>query len=361
VPLGTLFRVSVFGESHGSGVGALVEGCPPGLEITEEEINRELERRRPGGPLRSPRREEDRVRILSGVFNNHTTGAPIALFIENVDVDSTFYEKIRNTPRPGHADLVARIKYRGFNDYRGGGILSGRITAGMVAAGCIAKKLLEKHGIRVYSYIKRIGNIEADVSPELIEGLKSILEESPVYCPDAKASKEMIRLVRSVAGRGDSIGGTVETVVLNLPVGLGEPPLDTLDGDIAKAVFIIPGVKGIEFGAGFKLAEMRGSEANDEWVVREGRIVAATNNAGGIVGGMSTGSPLVFRVVFKPTPTIRKPLRTVELTTLKPTVVRGSGRHDPCIAIRGVPVVEAVTSIVIADHLLRWLSWKNLD
>ena len=358
--LGLMFRVSIFGESHGHGIGVLIEGCPPGIRVNEELINNELEKRRPGSLYTSPRQEEDKAKILSGVFNDYTTGAPIVIFIPNKDVNSSFYEKIRNIPRPGHADYTARIKYFGFNDYRGGGIFSGRITAGFVAAGAIAKAFLSKFNIEIYSYVTRIGPIEASIDLLSRKELRKAIDESPVKCPDSRASKAMEEYISKVIEAGDSIGGIVETVVYNVPPGLGEPPIDTLEGDLAKALFAIPGVKGVEFGAGFKLAIMHGSEANDEWTIKGGEIVTKTNNAGGINGGISNGMPIVFRVVFKPTPTIRKPQRSIDLTTGKPVTVKGEGRHDPCIAIRGAPVVEAVTSIVLADHLLRWLSWKNL-
>ncbi len=358
--MGKLFRVSLFGESHGRGVGVLIEGCPPGLRIDEEYIARELSRRRPGARYTSPRREEDRPEILSGVFRGHTTGAPIVVFVANRDVDSSFYEEIRHTPRPGHADYTARVKYWGFNDYRGGGIFSGRITAGLVAAGAVAKRLLETHGVSVYSYITRIGPVKARVKPRDSEEFRRSIERSPVRCPDPDASRLMEEQLRKTMKEGDSLGGVVETTVFNLPPGLGDPPIDTLDGDLAKALFAIPGLKAVEFGAGFRLASMRGSEANDPWVLKDGRVLTETNNAGGINGGISNGMPLVFRVAFKPTSTIRKPQRTVNLRTGQPAVIVGRGRHDPCIAIRAVPVVEAVTSIVLADHLLRWASWEAL-
>lgn len=358
--IGRLFRVSLFGESHGRGVGVLIEGCPPGLRITEDYLAKELARRRPGARYTSPRREEDRPEILSGVFRGRTTGAPIVVFIANRDIDSSFYEEIRHTPRPSHADYAARVKYWGFNDYRGGGIFSGRITAGLVAAGAVAKALLVTHGIRIYSYITRIGPVEARVQAQDTEDFRQRIEESPVRCPDPEASNLMEEQLKRVLEEGDSLGGIVETTVFNLPVGLGDPPIDTLDGDLAKALFVIPGLKAVEFGAGFRLASARGSEVNDPWILRDGRLATETNNSGGINGGISNGMPLVFRVAFKPTSTIRKPQKTVDLRTGRPATIRGKGRHDPCIAVRAVPIVEAVTSIVLADHLLRWKSWETL-
>ncbi len=356
--IGRLFRVSIFGESHGKCVGTLIEGCPPGIEVSEELIRRELARRRPGSsPVTTPRREADEPEILSGVFRGRTTGAPIVIIVRNRDVDSRPYEVIKWLPRPSHADYVARVKYWGFNDYRGGGIFSGRLTAALVAAGAVAKALLSKYGIHVYSYVTSVGDVEALVNPEDSELFRELIDSSPVKCPDPRASEAIVKLIKEVMECGDSVGGVVETIVFNLPVGLGEPPIDTLDGDLAKAIFTIPGVKGIEFGAGFGMARMRGSEANDPLTIKGGEVVPKTNKSGGINGGLSNGAPLVFRVAFRPTPTISKPQRTVDLRSMEEVVVTYSGRHDPCIAIRAAPVVEAVTSIVITDHLLRWLSW----
>lgn len=357
--IGRMFRVSIFGESHGKGVGTLIEGCPPGIPVDEEYLARELARRRPGGPLTSPRREEDRPEILSGVFRGRTTGGPIVVFIRNRDVDSSFYEEVvRRMPRPGHADYPARVKYWGFNDYRGGGHNSGRLTAGVVAAGAIARRLLELFGIRVYAYVKRIGDVEARVEPIDSPEFRERVYSSPVRCPDPQAARLMEERIRRAAEEGDSLGGIVEAVAFNLPVGLGEPPMDGLDSDLAKALMSIPAAKGVEFGLGFKLASMRGSEAVDEWTLKDGRVVAETNNMGGVNGGISNGMPLVVRVAFKPTSTIRKPLRTVDLEEMRPAVITGRGRHDPCIAVRAVAVVEAYVSIVLADHLLRWLAWQ---
>jgi len=358
--IGKVFKVSVFGESHGTCVGTLIEGCPPGLRVDENLLRTELRRRKPGSSLTSPRREEDEPVVMAGVFRGRSTGAPILIIIYNRDRDSSFYEAIKDTPRPGHADYVARVKYWGMNDYRGGGIFSGRLTAALVAAGAVAKELLRKHGIRVYSYVVRIGDVEASVEPRDSPEFREAIDASPVKCPDIKASKRMEDLVRRVAEEGDSVGGVVETVAFNVPVGLGAPPADTLDGDIAKAVFVVPGVKGVEFGAGFRIAGMRGSEANDPLVLRGGAVVTETNNSGGVNGGISNGAPVVFRVAFRPTPTVRKPQRTVNLATREPAVIKGWGRHDPCIAIRAAPAVEAVTAVVLADHLLRWYSWEGM-
>ncbi len=358
--IGKLFRVSIFGESHGKGVGVLIEGCPPGIPLDEGYIAKELERRKPGGILVSPRQESDKPRILSGVFRGRTTGGPLVIFVENRDIDSSFYEEIKDTPRPGHADYVARVKYWGFNDYRGGGISSGRITVGIVAAGAVAKRILSLYNIRVYSYIVRINGVEANIKPVDNESFRQKIYSNPLRCPDSRVAKIMEEELRRALREGDSLGGIVETIVFNVPVGLGDPPMNGLDSDLAKAMLSIPGAKGIEFGLGFKLASMKGSEANDSWTIRNGKIVAESNNMGGINGGISNGMPIIFRVVFKPTPTIRKPQKTVDLRTRRQVIIRGQGRHDPCIAIRAVPVVEAYTAIVLVDHLLRWLAWQPL-
>jgi chorismate synthase len=269
--LGKLFQVSFFGESHGKCVGVIIEGCPPGIKVSIEEINSELEKRKPGSSIYvSPRKEEDKVEILSGIFNNFTTGFPVSLVVYNKDVVSSFYEKIRNTPRPSHADYVATIKYFGYNDYRGGGIFSGRLTLPMVIAGYFAKKILNKYGIEIYSYLKSVGPYECNPS---IEEVKENTYKSPLRFPDLSKIEEIEKYLIDIIKEGDTVGGIIETIALNLPVGLGEPPIDTLDGDLAKALFAIPAVKGVEFGSGFKLAKMKGSEANDPYAIKDGKII----------------------------------------------------------------------------------------
>lgn len=357
--LGKLFKVEFYGESHGDGVGTLIYGCPPGIKISEEYIASELAKRRVKDPKISTQRfEEDRFEILSGVFNGYTSGAPINIFIYNRDVDSRHYRELRYKPRPSHADYTAYIKYHGYNDYRGGGIFSGRLTAAMVAAGAVAKKLLKPYGIEVLAHIYSVGKLVVgeDIDIKLI---RENVYRNPVRCADPEAIDKVYKLITDVRREGDSIGGVVECLALNTPVGLGEPPIDTLDGDIAKAIFTIPGVKGIEFGLGFKITMLRGSEANDPFIVRDGKILTEKNNSGGINGGISSGMPIRFRVAFKPTPSIYREQKTVDLKTLEETKLKIRGRFDPCIAIRAVPVVESITSIVLADHLLRWLSWEK--
>ena len=355
--IGKMFRISIFGESHGKGIGVVIEGCPPGIEVKVRDIALELSKRRIDDPeISTQRREKDDFQILSGVFNGYTTGAPIVIFIENRDVDSSNYEAIKDTPRPSHADYTARIKYFGYNDYRGGGMFSGRITASIVAAGAIAKKVLAKYNIEVYAHTYSVGDITIprDIS---ITRIKEETYKSPVRCADPEGSKKMYELIKKVRREGDSIGGVVEAIALNVPPGLGEPPIDTLEGEISKAMFIIPGVKGIEFGRGFELTRMKGSEANDPFIIKDEMILTEKNNSGGINGGISNGMPIILRVGFKPTPSIYKPLKTVNINMKKEEYVRLRGRFDPCIAIRAVPIVENMLAIVLTDHLMRWLSW----
>ena len=357
--MGKLFRVSFFGESHGRGVGVLIDGCPPGIKLSEEDISRELDKRRIGDPKISTQRiEDDDFEILSGVFRGYTTGTPIVIFIYNKDVESSFYDEIRFIPRPSHADYTAWVKYFGYNDYRGGGIFSGRLTAPMVAAGAIAKKILGKYGIEVYAHIVSVGDISVNkpLSPSII---KRNTYRSPVRCADPEVSKKIYRLIESVRREGDSVGGIVEAIAVNVPPGLGDPPIDTLDGELSKAMFIIPGVKGIEFGGGFRLSRLKGSIANDPFRIVDGKVVTTKNDSGGINGGISSGMPIVLRVAFKPTPSIYKPQKSVDLREMRGVELRLKGRFDPCIAVRAVPVVESIFSIVLVDFLLRWLSWKE--
>lgn len=351
--MGMIFRVTSFGESHGRCVGALVDGCPAGLRLSEDDIQRDLSRRRPAqSPLTTSRREEDQVEILSGVFNGFTTGAPICMLVWNTAAESTEYERRRWTPRPGHADYTAHVKYGGFNDYRGGGRFSGRITAGYVMAGAVAKKLLlDALNVESIAYTMEIGGITS--GEKTIETIKSRVEENPVRCADPVASERMAKAIKKAAREGDSLGGVVECRVLNLPAGLGEPVFDTLEGDISKALFSIPAVKAVEFGLGCGFSKLKGSESNDPFIVAEGKIVTETNKAGGILGGISSGTPLACRATFKPTPSIGKPQKTVDLTTMRATTMEISGRHDPCIVPRAVPVVESMVAVVLSDHALR--------
>ncbi|MEM1941166.1 MAG: chorismate synthase [Candidatus Caldarchaeum sp.] len=350
--IGERFVVASFGESHGRCVGVLVDGCPPGIELSEADVQVELDRRRPGQSLvTTTRTEEDRVEILSGVFQGRTTGAPILMLVWNKDVDSRPYEIIRNTPRPGHADYPAYIKYRGFNDYRGGGRFSGRITAGYVMAGAVAKKLLSKLGVEVLAYSLEIGGVRARQLS--VDEIRKHRYANEVRCPDFEAAEKMKKVVLEARKQGDSVGGIVECIALNLPIGLGEPVFDSLDSDLAKALFSIPAVKGVEFGRGFEAARLRGSENNDPFILVDGKIRTASNNSGGILGGLSTGEQLVTRVAFKPASSIAKPQKTVDIVENKETEIVVPGRHDPTVVPRAVPVVEAVVAFVLADHVLR--------
>ncbi len=350
--LGRLFTVASFGESHGRCVGTIIDGCPAGLPIAEDDIQKEVDRRKPAGIGATARVEADKVEILSGVFNGVTTGAPIGLLLWNKDVDSTEYEKNRFLPRPGHADYTAFIKYGGFNDFRGGGRFSGRITATFVMAGAVARKLLGLIGIEILAHTVEIGGIKA--RPRQPDEIRGHVWQNPVRCADPKAAGEMIQLIEVVREQGDSIGGIVEGIALNVPVGLGEPVFDTLEGELAKALFAIPAVKGVEFGAGFSVAGKRGSENNDPFTVSDhGMVTTVTNNAGGILGGISSGMPIVVRVAVKPTSSIAMSQRTVNLKNMKSTTLTVTGRHDICIVPRAVPVVESMIAVTLCDLAMR--------
>ncbi|MBI3931090.1 MAG: chorismate synthase [Chloroflexi bacterium] len=349
---GKLFTITSFGESHGRCVGVTIDGCPAGLPLTREDIQGEVDKRRAGASIASTSRvEADEVEILSGIFNGYTTGAPLCLLVWNRDVDSSEYEKIRFLPRPGHADYTALIKYGGFNDFRGGGRFSGRITATFVMAGAVAKKLLNLIGIEVLAHTIEIGGIKVETKRP--DEIRRNVEKNPLRCADLKAAREMARLIERARKEGDSVGGAIEGIALNLPVGLGEPVFDTLEGDLAKALFAIPAVKGIEFGAGFSVAGKRGSENNDPFTIQDDKIVTTTNNAGGILGGISNGMPLVVRVAVKPTPSIAGSQLTVNLENRHSASLEVKGRHDACIVPRAVPVVAAMMAVTLCDFALR--------
>jgi chorismate synthase len=343
-----LFTVTSFGESHGKCVGAVVDGCPAGLRLAEADIQAELDRRRAtGGAASTTRREKDRVEILSGVSEGFTTGAPVCLLVRNEDIDDRDYEEMRFTPRPGHADYTAWVKYGGFNDWRGGGRFSGRITASFVMGGAIARRLLSTIGVEVLAHTVEIGGVAA--APVKVGEIKKNAESDPLRCADSIASDKMAELIAGARKAGDSLGGIVEGIALNVPAGLGEPVFDNLDGDLARALLAIPGVKGIEFGDGFGAARSRGSENNDAFIIKEGRVETATNHAGGILGGISSGMPIVVRVAFKPPASIALEQATVDLRTMQPANIKVSGRHDVCYVPRAVPVVEAMMAITLAD------------
>ncbi len=351
--IGKALTLTCFGESHGVCVGAVIDGCPAGLPLAEKDIQEQVDKRRPGfSAISTPRREEDRVEILSGVYEGHTTGAPICIIVRNRDVKSEDYEQARDKPRPGHADYTAHIKYGGYNDYRGGGRFSGRITVAYVMAGAVAKKLLSLLGAEVLAHTVQIGEVR--VSREVLyDEIRRNVYQNSVRCavPDTAALMEKKTL--KAAEEGDSVGGIVEGVALNVPVGLGEPIFDSLDSEIARMMFNIPAVKGVEFGAGFRSASLRGSEDNDPYAIRDGKIITLSNNAGGVLGGLSTGMPIVVRVAFKPTSSISKRQKTVDLSRMKETEIELAGRHDPCIVPRAVPVVESCLAFVVADHAIR--------
>lgn len=349
--IGELFRVTSFGESHGKCIGVIVDGCPAGLPVIEADIQAELDKRRPGLGVASTRRsEEDKVEILSGTFNHRTTGAPICLLVWNRDVDSSQYEKTKDLLRPGHADYTASVKYGGFNDYRGGGRFSGRITAGFVMAGAIALKLLQRSGIEVLAHTIELGGIKA--YPKALDDIRQS-DKNQVKCADAAAAEKMIKAIEHIQGDRDSLGGIIEGIALNVPAGLGDPVFDTLEGDLAKALLAIPAVKGVEFGAGFAAARLTGSKNNDPFVVRQGKIQTVTNNAGGILGGISNGMPIVARIAVKPTPSIGISQGSVNIATMENIELEIEGRHDACIVPRAVPVVTAMMAIVLCDHARR--------
>ena len=350
--LGKLFIITSFGESHGRCVGIIIDGCPAGLPITEVDIQGEVDRRKPGvGTAATKRTERDKVEILSGTFNDATTGAPICLLVWNEDVDSSEYEKTRFLLRPGHADYTAFMKYGGFNDFRGGGRFSGRVTVAFVMAGAIAKKLLSLLSIEVLAHTVEIGGIKAESKG--FDEIRGNVDQNPVKCADLKAADEMIRAIEKVKEEGDSVGGVIEGIALNVPVGLGEPVFDTLDGDLAKALFAIPAVKGVEFGSGFSAAGKRGSTNNDPFTIANNKIVTVTNNAGGILGGISNGMPIVVRVAVKPTSSIAQSQQTVNIKDMTSASLSVKGRHDACIVPRAVVVVESMMAITLCDFAMR--------
>lgn len=348
---GTAFKVQLFGESHGIGVGCVIEGMPAGLKLTDSDIQEDLDRRKPGQALTSPRKEEDKVEILSGLFKGKTTGAPLALFIRNHDADSTYYEEIKHTPRPGHADFVASEKYGGFNDFRGSGPLSGRLTAAMVCAGSVAKKLLQTQGVESLAHIVQINELKAGEVTD--EQVRTRTYESSVRCADKNASEKMATALEKAKEEGDSMGAVVEGRILNIPAGIGEPLMDSVEGTLSYALFGIPAVKGVEFGAGFSSVTLKGSQHNDAIKMKDGKVQTLTNHAGGILGGITNGMPVVFRVAFKPTSSILRKQTTLDFREGKAAELSVKGRHDPCVAIRAVPVVEGVAACVLADLMIR--------
>jgi chorismate synthase len=350
---GREFVVTFFGESHGRCIAAVVDGCPAGLQLSEQDIQAELNKRIPPQPkIVSARIEKDIVELLSGVFNGFATGAPICALVWNKEAISADYDRIKDTPRPGHADYTARTRYGGFNDHRGGGRFSGRVTAAFVMAGAIAKKLLNLFSIEVLAYAIAIGDVKLRRALTL-EEIRSNRYETAVRCPDLECAEAMEKAILKVRGEGDSLGGIVECIALNVPSGVGEPLFDSLDADIAKMLFDVPAVKGVEFGAGFKAAQLKGSENNDPFVIQDGTVVTLKNDAGGVLGGISSGMPIVVRAAIKPTSSVSKKQRTANLAEMEETTIQVEGRHDPCIVPKAVPVVESAVAIVLVDHMIR--------
>jgi chorismate synthase len=358
---GHLFRITTFGESHGGGVGVIIDGCPPRLEISEAEIQVDLDRRRPGqSKITTPRKESDTCEILSGVFEGKTLGTPIAILVRNQDARSQDYDEMAVKYRPSHADATYDAKY-GIRNWKGGGRSSARETIGRVAAGAIAKKILyQVAGVEIIGYVKRIQNLEGIIDPNTIT-LEQV-ESNIVRCPDADCAEKMIDLIDQIRRNKDSIGGVVECVARNVPMGLGEPVFDKLEAELAKAVMSLPASKGFEIGSGFGGTLLTGSEHNDEFYLDEtGQLRTRTNRSGGVQGGISNGENIIIRAAFKPTATIGKEQNTVS-NAGEETTLAAKGRHDPCVLPRAVPMVEAMVAIVLCDHLLRFQGQcKTLD
>jgi chorismate synthase len=349
---GEIFRIATFGESHGGAVGVVIDGCPAGLEISEGDIQPELDRRRPGqSDITTPRKEADQIQILSGVFAGKTTGTPIMIMARNNDTKSEDYHHLNNVYRPSHADFTYEKKY-GHRDWRGSGRASARETLARVAAGAIAQKYLrEKFGIETVSFVEQVGTIKASVDIETVT--RTTVDSSIVRCPDGQAAERMIAKIQSVQAEGDSIGGIICGIIRNVPAGIGEPVFDKLHADLGKAMLSINAVKGFEIGSGFAGVAMQGSEHNDPYTLdKSGKVHPLSNNAGGVLGGISTGETIYFRVAFKPVATISKPQNTVTKDGT-PTILEAKGRHDPCVLPRAVPIVDAMAALVIIDHILR--------
>lgn len=347
---GKLFQITTWGESHGPAVGVVIDGCPPQLGITAAEIQVELDRRRPGqSDIVTPRQETDQVEILSGVFEGRTTGTPILLWVRNADQRPGAYDEMKDKFRPSHADFTYTTKF-GIRDHRGGGRSSARETIGRVAAGAIAKKLLG--AVQVRAFITQVHDITMPADAVTSLPTLAAIEATPVRCPHPATAAAMIERIKAVRSNGDSVGGVIECWVEGLPVGLGEPVFDRLEADLAKAMLSLPATKGFEVGSGFGGTRLKGSEHNDAFEVRAGTVRTTSNRSGGVQGGISNGEALVFRVAFKPTATILQTQATVD-TTGAATELRGRGRHDPCVVPRAVPIVEAMTALVLVDHWMR--------
>lgn len=348
---GHLFRITTWGESHGGGVGVVVDGCPPRLRLTEADIQPDLDRRRPGqSKIVSPRKEADKVQILSGTFEGKTLGTPISLWVKNEDARPEAYTEMATKFRPSHADYTYQAKF-GIRSWPGGGRTSARETIGRVAAGAIAKKILREHyGVEVLAYVQQVQKISAAVDVEKVKAKD--IEANIVRCPDPKTAEKMIRLIETVRRAGDTVGGIVEGIARGVPVGWGEPVFDRLEADLGKAMLSLPASKGFDIGSGFDGILLRGTEHNDVFRAKGGKVYTTTNRSGGIQGGISNGQTIYFRVAFKPVATVMVEQDTVDIE-LKNTTLKARGRHDPCVLPRAVPMVEAMTALVLVDHALR--------
>lgn len=347
---GNQITVTIFGESHGTGIGVVIDGLAPGMKVDEEFIRAQLAKRRPVGKISTARREQDEYTLESGVFNGYTTGTPVCIVIPNTAQHSKDYSATRSKARPGHADYTAYCKYHGYEDYRGGGHFSGRITAGLVAAGGLLLPALEQKGIRIATHMSRCAGIDDRGFQDLNDDITALnAMDFPVLSADS--AEKMRAAIEQAAAEGDSVGGILETVVTGLPAGLGEPWFDTVEGLLSHGLFSIPAVKGVSFGDGFDLAELRGSVANDPYCYQNGRAVTTKNSNGGINGGITNGMPLVIRTVIKPTPSIYKEQQTIDFMKGEDTTLLIAGRHDPCIVHRARVVVDSICAMVVADLL----------
>lgn len=353
---GNKIKISIFGESHGKAVGINIDGLKAGIQLDLDYIENEMRRRAPGdNEFSTPRKEKDEFVILSGFFEGRTTGAPLCAIIYNDDKKTEDYEKLKNTMRPSHADYTGYVKYNGFNDYRGGGHFSGRLTAPLVFAGAICKQILKDMGITIVSHIISIGEKKDKPfdSVNIEEDVLKIMENKDFPVLDQQSGFLMKEVIAGAKGQKDSVGGVVETAVLGIGPGIGEPFFDSVESILAHLIFSIPGVKGLEFGAGFDISRMHGSKANDEYYLDNGLVRTYSNNNGGILGGITDGMPIIFRTAFKPTPSIGRPQRTIDIEARKNVEIEIRGRHDPCIVPRAVPVVEAVTAIALLELITR--------
>ncbi|SDZ06445.1 chorismate synthase [Proteiniborus ethanoligenes] len=352
---GKNLKLSIFGESHGKGIGIVINGLPAGLELDFELIDKEMKRRLPGRDnISTKRKESDSFEIISGYFNKNTTGTPLCVIIPNEDKKSQDYDKIRELLRPGHADYTGYMKYKGFSDYRGGGHFSGRLTAPLVFAGAIAKQILMKNNIVIGSHILSIGHVQDDYFDLAQVDINTInkinTKEFPVI--NEEKGRKMIELIQEVKSEQDSIGGTIEAAILNLKAGIGDPFFDSVESKLSHLLFSIPGVKGVEFGRGFEITKLKGSQANDQYYIQNEEIKTYTNNNGGILGGITNGMPVIFRVGIKPTPSIGLKQKTVNIKAMENVEIKIDGRHDPCIIPRAVPVVEAVSGLAVLDLIM---------